>query len=221
LDQYLAAAGKETEAYPVLLFVGSLVTGHPSVWVGKSISLTPRPLGSAQNEVVSRISKIQLFESPAQAVLAAYWLWCARELGEALTLLETEHGDQTPPDDLSPPDDWYLIEHATLLAGVRLDLATVLEAEIAEQLLSETENRLEELIEFLQEWGEKRKEDANSLGRLYLRLAQVRQRLGKTSRAGSAAARLAHQYAEGAQDKEALTLLARLFPAPRRSAARK
>lgn len=207
LDQYLAAAETGVSAYPVLQYVESVVMGRPGHLF--SHPLTSRPLGALQREVLSYLSKIQVFDFLGLDQKVAYWMWCAREMGEALTLLAKQYGDKSPPDD---PDDQHVLNYETLLAGLRLDLAAEVAEEIAEQLLLETENRLEELIKARQVLVSEKRLGKNDSGRLYLRLAQVRQRLGRSARAVRAAVRLAHQYAERAQDKEALTLLEQVFP---------
>ena len=198
LNKYLEAAGRLTDAYPALQFINLLVLGVPLVRIVAPLS--PQSLGPLQEEVSAYLAKILKFVVPGWILSAAYWLWCTGELGEALARLEMIDWSQPQP---------YLdrLSYEALLAGIRLDLAAQLEAEIAEQLLLETENRLEETIEFLQGGGAESQEAGAGLGGLYLRLAQTRQLLGKPSRVVSVAARLAHHYAARVQDAEALKLI--------------
>ena len=97
-----------------------------------------------------------------------------------------------------------------MLAGIKLEMAERYSQEIADQLLGETEELLSDLTKEYRDFMEVTW-FLPALGRICLRLAEVRARLEMPTREITSALRQARQLAERGRDGEALSYLDRLF----------
>lgn len=201
IDVYVAGAGEDVVASPILLLIDHLVgTQRPLIF----LPLEPTLASGVHDEAWRYLSKIRRYAYRFEQLEAAYLLWCIGEFGEAILLAESFMA--------AIPDRWDTVEYLEaliLLAGVRLDLAKRSEPEISEQILGETEDLLQQTIA-----GMPRRFPEGSLltGRrpaLYLRLAQVRQALGLPTGSFKAAVRLTQEQAE--EHPELHDLLKRYF----------
>src|SRR5262249_35866425 len=147
--------------------------GVPMAMVSPVIAPPPRLPGVSEN-ILSYLSKIKILDGMHEKIELAYCYWSLGQLDEALLLLE-----EVPRPLYVGPD---VLCAAIMLAGIKFELLESYPPEIADQLLGETEALLSELASASTKDLNLNEPMQQALGRLYLRLAQVRERIGMSTR---------------------------------------
>jgi hypothetical protein len=137
-------------------------------------------------------------------VAAAYAYWCVGELEEAILLLEEVIKRHEHPDDV-----FYAV---IMLTGIKIKLSTRYTQAIGDQLLCETEELLIHFMKNPSSITSPMTLNRNVLGRIYLRLAEVRAHMKLSAREVNSALRQARPLLAQSRDRAALSYLDRLFP---------